>query len=274
MNKTFVSLLLVACSPLCLVAHDTFLKFESYYLQPKAEMSVALMNGTIEKSENSVAVDRLKDVRIVGPRQQIHQQDSSQWVLDEKLSTLGFKSGEPGTYVAGVSIKPRNLEMSAADFNKYLTHSGVTDMLQERQKNKQTDGKVVERYSKHVKAVFQVGEKHTNSFSQAFDYPIEIIPQANPYAIRVGDTLPVQILLRGKPLSNQLVYASYVGFHKHDDDGQHVEAVQTRTDVHGKADIKITKSGIWYIRLIHMIACDDDGIDFESNWATLTFEIK
>jgi uncharacterized GH25 family protein len=274
MKRIVVSMLVIACCPVCLFAHDTFLKFETYHLQPQKKTSVSLMNGTIEKSENSVAVDRLKDVRIVGPQKRIQHLENSQWMLTETLSTLGFATGDAGTYVAGVSIKPRNLEMSSADFDKYLLHSGVKDILKQRRKKTQTGEKVVEKYSKHVKAVFQVGEKRTNSFRQSFDYPIEIIPQENPLAKGVGDVLPVKIFLRGKPLPNQLVYASYVGFHKHDDDGQHVEAVQTRTDVNGEAEIKITKNGIWYIRLIHMAKCQEDGVDFESNWATITFEIK
>ena len=133
---------------------------------------------------------------------------------------------------------------------------------------------VVEKYSKHVKAVFQVGNKKTDGFKQRFEYPIEIVPQRNPFALNVGDTLPVKVFFRGKPVSNQLVYASYVGFHSHNDEGQHVEAVQTRTDAQGVAQIKISKKGLWYVKLIHMVASEEKGIDYESNWATMTFEIK
>lgn len=257
-----------------LCAHDTFLKFESYFLKPKSAVSVLLMNGTIEESENNVTLDRMQDVRIVGPIELIEKPDSSQWQLTEKLSKLRFTTGKPGTYIAGVSIKPRPIEMTADKFNNYLKHSGVLDVLAEREKKKTAKTKIIEKYSKHVKALFQVGDKQTTSFSQEFRYPIEIIPQQNPFSLKVGDSLPVKVFLNGKPVANQLVYASYVGFHKHDDAGQHVEAVQTRTDEQGVAQIKISKQGLWYVRLIHMVASEEEGVDYESNWATITFEVK
>lgn len=125
-----------------------------------------------------------------------------------------------------------------------------------------------------MKTVFQVDEERSNSFRQQFDYPIEIVPQENPCSLSTGDTLPVLVLLSGEPLPNQLVYASYLGFHEHDDDGQHVEAVQARTNSQGVAEIEISQSGIWYVRLIHMVPSSEDGVDYESNWATLTFEIQ
>ena len=274
MKRILVTVLFAFICTTDLSAHDTFLKFESHYLKPSSAVSVSLMNGTIEESENSVTLDRMQDVRIVGPIELVEKPDRSQWQLTEKLSILGFTTGKPGTYVAGVSIKPRPIEMTADKFNKYLKHSGVLDVLAEREKKKPTKAKVVEKYSKHVKALFQVGDKQTSSFSQAFSYPIEIIPQQNPFSLKIGDSLPVKVCFKGKPVANQLVYASYVGFHKHDDDGQHVEAVQTRTDEQGMAQIKISKQGLWYVRLIHMVASEEEGIDYESNWATITFEVK
>ena len=62
--------ILMACLALFAVgelsAHDTFLKMESHYVQPKAKVLMSLMNGTIDVSENNVALDRLQDVRILG----------------------------------------------------------------------------------------------------------------------------------------------------------------------------------------------------------------
>ena len=86
--------------------------------------------------------------------------------------------------------------------------------------------------------------------------------------------MPVKIYFKGKPVPDQLVYASHAGFHEHDDDGQHIEAVQTRTDASGLAQIKLTQKGLWYVRLIHMVVSEEQGIDYESNWATITFEIN
>ena len=158
--------------------------------------------------------------------------------------------------------------------NDYLAHDGVLDVLEDRQRSGSADRAARERYSKHVKAVFQVGEARSPTFAHVLNYPIEIVPVENPYDLSVGDALTVRVLLRGAPLASQLVYASYDGHHVHDTEGDHAEAFSTRTNALGMASIALTATGAWYVRLIHMEESEEDGIDYESNWATLTFEIR
>jgi uncharacterized GH25 family protein len=81
------------------------------------------------------------------------------------------------------------------------------------------------------------------------------------------------VLAEGEPVADQLVYASYEGFHSHDETGSHREAATLRTDAKGVARIELTRSGRWYLRLIRMLPSDAEGVDYESNWATLTFEV-
>ena len=85
-----------------------------------------------------------------------------------------------------------------------------------------------------------------------------------------GDT----VLAEGKPVAGQLVYASYAGFHSHDDSGSHREAATLRSDEKGVVPVEISRSGRWYLRLIRMLPSGDEGVDYESNWATLTFEVR
>lgn len=273
-KKFAVAAILFVLFAVPLNAHDTFLKLDTHYVGPAARASVFLFNGSFESSENSVALERMQDVRITGPGHFLKRPDSSQWRLTQELNELEFTTGATGTYGVGVSIKPRTLEMTAEKFNSYLEHDGVLDILKTRPKGDQIEGVVTEKYSKHVKALFQVGEKRTDSFGQVYGFPIEIVPQENPFSLSVGDTFPVRVLFQGQPVKKQLVYASYAGSHRHDEDGQHVEAVQTRTNSDGIAEIKIDKKGLWYVRLIHMVPSAEDGVDYESNWATLTFEIR
>lgn len=255
-------------------AHDMFLKLRSHYLAPQEAVAMTLVNGTFEVSENSIALDRIRDARITGPDAQVRTPAAGQWSLDTTQNTLRFDSGKTGTYVAGVSTRPRVLEMTAEAFDRYLEHDGVLDVLEARRTRAAPPTPVTEKYSKHVKTVFQVGEQHTDSFRRRFGYPIEIVPLLNPGSLAVGDALPVQVLWQGKPATGQRVYASFAGFHAHDDQGTHVEAVSTRTDDEGIAEISLQHDGVWYLRLIHMTASKEPGIDYESNWATLTFEVR
>ena len=113
----------------------------------------------------------------------------------------------------------------------------------------------------------------TDTQSFKLGYPIEIVPLANPAGLEVGDTLNCLVLADGRPVADQLVYASHEGFHGHDDSGAHREAVDSRTDEDGVVKVKLSKAGRWYLRLIRMLPVDEEGADYESNWATLTFEI-
>ena len=42
----------------------------------------------------------------------------------------------------------------------------------------------------------------------------------------------------------------------------------------GEISFKIDKKGKWYIATIHMLESKEGGLDYESFWATLTFEIN
>ena len=255
-------------------AHDLSLKLETFFLKPHANVSIALFNGTFEKNENAISRDRMLDVGIVGPEDERIHPDTSQWRDVGPKALLDFKTGEPVTYVVGVSTARRIVHLSANEFNEYFKHDGVLDILAHRERRNELDKDARERYSKHVKAIIQVGEKRTSGFSARLGYPVEIVPLQNPYELNRGDTLEVRVLKDGKALANQLLYASYEGFHAHDDEGGHREAIQTRTDDNGLARLELAESVRGYIRLIHMEKVQEEGVDYESNWATLIFEVQ
>jgi uncharacterized GH25 family protein len=51
------------------------------------------------------------------------------------------------------------------------------------------------------------------------------------------------------------------------------ERAAARTDSAGRVAFAITKPGLWLIKTVHMIeAPPDSGADWESLWASLTFE--
>jgi hypothetical protein len=123
--------------------------------------------------------------------------------------------------VVGVSTKARNIKLTADKFNSYLKNDGVLDMLEERTSNNLLDTDAVENYQKHVKAIYQVGDEKTKDWSAVFGYPIEFIPLSNPYESYSGEQIDVQVLLDGKPLSNQLIFANHtVGMMTHTHDGE------------------------------------------------------
>ena len=256
-----------------------FLKPRGYYLAPNTEAVIALYNGTWDRSDNVIDRDRMIDVSIIsnGTRS---RKDSTAWTEEDEATLLHFTTEEEGTYVAGVSTHAKNIEMDAKDFNEYLEHDGVLDMLQWRKDNGALNDDAVEKYSKHVKTIFQVGETRTRDWNVNMGYPIEFIPLKNPYTLEEDYEMRVMLLRDGKPLPNQLVYLGTPQHHhshehsdEHGDDHHHHDATELETDDNGRLSFKVEKEGIHYLRTIHMTQSDEAGLTHESKWATLSFEI-
>ena len=60
----------------------------------------------------------------------------------------------------------------------------------------------------------------------------------------------------------------------HDASGGHLNSYDLRTDNDGRARFLLSNKALWYISLIHMRKINDAEADYESNWATITFQVK
>ena len=264
---SFLSLLLVILA-VSASAHDLFLRFDYYFLRPNSKVSVRLLNGSFRASEGVVARDRMRDVSLVAPNGSISHPDSTAWRDEGTVALLDLQTGEAGTYVIAVSTKPREIDLKAKDFNEYLAHDGLPDTLTARRKNGELGRDVRERYSKHVRAIFQVGETQTETYKTPLGYPVEIIPQQNPYSLKVGQTIEVLCTLEGQPIVNQFVMAGW------ESKGGRLRSLNARTDSNGIARFRLREAGKWYVKMIHMTPHSGGGVNYESRWATLTFELK
>ncbi|MCP4656515.1 MAG: DUF4198 domain-containing protein, partial [bacterium] len=77
------------------------------------------------------------------------------------------------------------------------------------------------------KTILRVGGETSDSWNRRLGYPVEIVPLADPSVLTAGETLEARVLVDGKPVAGQLVYAGYEGYHALGDDGSHQEAVRT-----------------------------------------------
>lgn len=264
---TPVVLTLVAAT--ALHAHDLFLRMDNFHVPVNASVRIRVLNGTFSSSENSVTRDRLRDLSVLSPSGR-SQADTTLWSQSGDTSIFALRTGAAGTYVVGASLLPREIELGADDFNKYLETDGVPDVLAERRRKGELGKAVIERYAKHVKAIVQVGPERTGDFSAVMGYPAELVPLDNPYTLRARSTLRVRAMVDGKAVPNQLVVA---GGRFRNETRFQVRSV--RTDSAGVARIPLTNSGQYYVKFISMTPFQgEEKIDYESKWATLTFEIR
>ena len=263
--KRFIPLIiiLVLCS-----SHELFLKTDSYFLNEGDAVELYLFNGTIDTSENVITRDRIVDAKILGPEFE-HLPNEGDYYDKDETTYLRFTTGKSGTYVAGISTLPRNIELTAEEFKEYLEHEGLDRVVKERAGKGISDKAVVEKYSKHVKALLQVGENTTEEVYTKLGYPIEFIPLQNPYDLAVGDLIEFQLTFKGEPLANTVVHFGTAG-----SGGDKSKVNASITDDDGEFSFELNRPGQWYVGTIHMEESQEAGLDYESNWATLTFEIK
>lgn len=254
---------------LLLCSHELFLKIDSYYLDTNESTELYLFNGTFDKSENVITRDRIINARVVGPQYDYYPKEGDYYDND-KITYLKLDAGDEGTYTAGVSTLPKMIELNAADFKEYLEHEGLTDLIAKRENQGISNTPAREKYSKHVKAILQVSDTRTDHFATELGYPIEFVPLNNPYDLSKGDSISFKLLRNGKPLPDQVVHYSS----RSDSNYRNPEENSTRTDENGVLTITLDESGKWYVAAIHMTESGVKEIDYESNWATLTFEIR
>ncbi len=258
------------CAASLVNAHDLFVKLESYFLAPHTSVTVPILNGSFVSSENAIMRDRVIDISLVSAAGRTRI-DTTAWAGDTTYADttyLTIETGDPGTYIVGASTKARELGLAGADFNEYLEHDGIPDVLEARRRSGELDKDVWERYAKHVKAVLQVGDVRDDAYGVRLGYPAEVVPLVNPYSLNVGDEYSFLCLVDGEPVANQLVILGG------EQGGNLVDEVRKRTDDNGKITFVIDSAGKWYIEFISMAPSGEADIDYESKWATLAFEVR
>jgi uncharacterized GH25 family protein len=186
---------------------------------------------------------------------------------DGKMPLVEVKL-QAGTHLIILDRAWSMITLESDKFNSYLKDEGLDSILEQRRKDGKDKEPGRERYSRCLKCVLQAGDKGDDTFKKVVGQKLEIIPEMNPATLKLGDTLPVQILFEGKPLIGTQISA----FHRADDK---LTTVTGRTNDEGKVSLKLENSGPWLVRLVHMRRCTDStDADWESFWAALSISVK
>jgi len=259
-------------------AHQTYMISDLYELRPGTDNYLILKNGTYFESGYSITRKMSRDISIVMGGERKTPPDDEVDDVDGhpsyKQTYIKVFAEKEGTGIAGLAAHPDYIALPAELFEDYLVHEGMDDAVAEfRATNDRTT--IRERYTKHAKGIFQVGKPLSDDFKHVLDYKAEIFVEQNPGSVKVGDEMSIQVMFDGKPLDNQLVYVSAASKGAPEEMSiPEISEYALRTDEDGRATFKITKKDKWYIQLIHMQKVDDEDADWESNWSTITFEIR
>ncbi len=251
---------------LCLLLFSTAAFAHDLYLVsgvPGAQAQVCARIGEeFPGSTNAVTADRLTSF-------QLHPTAGAPVPLKGTVTDKQFCAplNSSGSAVVEMTVQPRFIRLEPKIFGQYITGEGFKHVLSLRRERGLEDKDGRELYSRYAKLL--IGPQGQNA-SKPLAHALEIVPDVDPAALKVGEPLSATVLFKGMPPVDVQVAAVYSGAKLKG----HEFPIVTRTDSRGKALLKLDRPGLWYARLIYMEpAQNDPEIDWRSYFATLTFQI-
>ena len=171
-----------------------------------------------------------------------------------------------GLMVVGYQSRPRRIELPRAKFETYLGEEGldaVAAMFSAATKQPQV---ARERFSRCAKALLSSGAVSASQKDQALGLRLELVADGNPYAASSRDDMRFTLFYEGAPRPGALVIAI-----NRDDPSVKLSA---RSDARGRVSFRFPRGGVWLVKAVHMVPLPKgQDADWESFWASLTFEI-
>jgi len=176
------------------------------------------------------------------------------------------KVTRPGAYVIAYRSGRTPIALEADKFEKYLAEEGLESVLAARKRKGESGRPGAEVYSRCAKSLVFAGNGERAGFDRSFGMTLELSPEKSPLAARAGEEFPMRLVHEGKPLEGALIVAL-----NQTDPGVRISA---RSDRRGRVALRLPRNGVWLVKSVHMVpAPPETKADWESLWASLTFEI-
>lgn len=271
-------LLLTAAGLLAVVlpagAHEFWVTPSAWMVKPGQRATLLVNVGDQFPNASSFTTpDRIDVVRLVGPGSDTPVPPPYRRETDSLAADVQVPNA-PGTYVGAVVVKPRVGEKSAAVFQQHIEHQGLDDVAAYPPAHGENDKAVRERYSRYGKTLVRVGMHGDGTHvTRPLGLNIEIVPHADPTALRPGSKLRLRLLLDGRPALNALVGAINATSNAKPEEWP----LKARTDANGDVEFTLDRSGAWLFRAVRTVRRTGEtgalAADWESYWASLSFHL-
>src|SRR5438552_15905917 len=172
----------------------------------------------------------------------------------------------PGLLVIGYRSNPSAIDLAPEKFNQYLKEEGFDAIAAVRARRNETGASAHELFSRCAKGLVLSGSPSDAPGDRLLAFPLELVAERNPYAIRAGQDLPVRLTYENRPLAGALVVAM--------NRLNPSEKLAARTDNDGRVRFRLRPGGRWLIKAVHMVpAPAGTRADWASFWASLTFDM-
>lgn len=273
-RRTALLVTAALCVSGILEAHDFWLGVSAWRVAPGSRITMTANVGDRFPNPTSfTAPERVDRVRLIGPGGEIEITPDFRREQKSLATDVQLPPGA-GTYLVVMTIKPRYIEIKPPDFATYLSHEGLERVVAERERRGEMSKPGRERYSRYAKVLIRAGEQGSDHVTKPLGLPAELVPATDPTSLRAGDSLTVRLLLDGRPVEGALVGGIYASSKGKPDEWP----VRARTDSRGEARISLDHAGPWLLRAVHMVRREGESgpeaVDWESYWASLTFDIQ
>jgi uncharacterized GH25 family protein len=259
------------------LAHDTWLLPSRASVPPGQEVAFDLTSGTaFPASGTAIAGERVSAARV-----RLAGREDALPAPAAAARALRFRAplGRAGIATVWVDLAPRELQMAPAAVAGYLAEIGAPDSVRAAYEAPPEGARRWrERYAKHAKSVVRVASPQRalppddSSWRAPTGQALELVPDADPTALRAGDRLRVRLLAGGAAVPFHAV--GVVGGGTHGAHGAHgAQGTLVRTDAAGRATVPLPRAGRWLLRATLLRRAGDPALDWESDFATLTVAV-
>jgi hypothetical protein len=246
-------------------AHDLYLMPERFLVNSGATIEVEFHNGdSFPESEVAPRVARLEQASLlsssrIAPVVNLH--------LSGKVVRGSVKVPGPGNLILTVRTTPNFIELEPAKFSAYLKEEGLNGVMEWRSAHHEESRAGRERYTKFAKSILLAGAPD-DYYRHPAGLLIEIVPEVNPYTAASNGKFPVRVLFRGESASDLQMEMSSVTARGSE------TTIVGRTDKDGRISAPLKGHGRYRLHTLRMERCSQpSAADWESYWASLTFEV-
>ena len=248
-------------------AHNTWLQPRRTIVLPGTIAQIDLTSGDkFAAFDAAIMPDRVATARA---RLNGKTVDVQLGAPEKKSLEIRVPLSDPGIATIWLSLAPKSIELNRKEVQHYLQEIDAPALLTQAWYAGKGAKTWREVYAKHTKTFVVVGRggrtKADRSWSEPVGMPLEIVPEKDLTMLRAGDEFSVRVLRHGAPLGDFSVGIVREG---------NTNRAFRKTDAAGRAVFRVTRAGKWLLRGTELRSSNKSGIDWESDFTTLSFEVQ